>query len=271
MRVSAIIAAFRSPFLSETLASIQRQHLKAFEAIVVDDDPEHSAREIVAALGDPRFRWIPTSGRSGPAVAHQIGLLHATAEYAAVLNHDDVWHDDFLWRAVAALDGAPGSVLAFSDHGVINEAGVRIPEQAESLRVAFGRSSLTPGVRNDFASLVMNGSVSIAQAAVFRRAALPPIPPRMGQVYDRWIAVALAESRRSAVYLDEELAMWRQHGGSLTAEGPSFDNVRAVAALDRYIIRRRMFRTATQLRRTTISQLHLLTSWSRQRGSNITS
>jgi glycosyltransferase involved in cell wall biosynthesis len=74
--VSVIIPTFhREKQLLEAIGSAQRQGGVTLEIIVVDDSPDASARDAVAALGDSRVRYVlrpqPSGGR--PALVRNDG------------------------------------------------------------------------------------------------------------------------------------------------------------------------------------------------------
>ena len=74
--VSVVIATFRRPQqLSEALTSVLKQTGVSLEAIVVDDSPESSARDVVENFKDSRVRYITNPEPSGgfPSVVRNLG------------------------------------------------------------------------------------------------------------------------------------------------------------------------------------------------------
>ena len=103
--VTVVIATYnRAALLRVALKSLQRQTLTSWQAIIIGDGCEDSTGEVVRAMNDPRFCYLNLTERfgeqSGP---NSIGLALADTEFVAWLNHDDVWFDDHLARAVDAL------------------------------------------------------------------------------------------------------------------------------------------------------------------------
>jgi cellulose synthase/poly-beta-1,6-N-acetylglucosamine synthase-like glycosyltransferase len=69
-RVSVIVPAFGvAPYLREALASLQRQTLQEWEAVVIDDGDPAVAKVVTPFLADPRIRFLATAnhGVSPPA------------------------------------------------------------------------------------------------------------------------------------------------------------------------------------------------------------
>jgi glycosyltransferase involved in cell wall biosynthesis len=105
-RVSVIIATYNwSSVLPYSIGSVLRQTIQDFEILVVGDGCTDDSEQVVAAIGDPRIRWInlPSNTRhqSGP---NNEGLRHARGEFIAYLGHDDLWLPHHLEVHVAALD-----------------------------------------------------------------------------------------------------------------------------------------------------------------------
>ena len=121
--VTVVIPTFRREReVCEALQSVLRQEGVTVECLVLDDSPEGSAREAVAALCDPRIiylkREVPSNGR--PAVARNEGAALAKGRYLYFLDDDDHVYDGALRDLVAALDARPelgvalGWVVPFS-------------------------------------------------------------------------------------------------------------------------------------------------------------
>jgi len=114
-RVSVIIATYNwSSVLPYSIGSVLRQTMPDFEVLVVGDGCTDDSEQVVAAIGDPRVRWINlpanTKHQSGP---NNEGLRQARGEFIAYLGHDDLWLPDHLALMVSALD-ATGSDVAHS-------------------------------------------------------------------------------------------------------------------------------------------------------------
>jgi glycosyltransferase involved in cell wall biosynthesis len=89
----------KGPYIAETIASVRGQTLADWEMIVVenssnDDGPVQV--EVIAGQ-DPRIRLVraPESVR-GPGAARNLGLEHATGEWALFLDADDLLDPSYL-------------------------------------------------------------------------------------------------------------------------------------------------------------------------------
>jgi glycosyltransferase involved in cell wall biosynthesis len=113
-RVSVIIPTFNwSTVLPYSIGSALDQTFSDLEILVVGDGCTDDSAEVVAAIGDPRVRWIDLQPRfghqSGP---NNEGLRQARGELIAYLGHDDLWLPNHLALAVAAIDA--GADLTYS-------------------------------------------------------------------------------------------------------------------------------------------------------------
>jgi glycosyltransferase involved in cell wall biosynthesis len=114
-RVSVIIATYNwSSVLPYSIGSVLRQTMHDFEVLVVGDGCTDDSEQVVAAVDDPRVRWINlpanTGHQSGP---NNEGLRQARGEFIAYLGHDDLWLPHHLEALVNALDSS-GDGMAHS-------------------------------------------------------------------------------------------------------------------------------------------------------------
>jgi glycosyltransferase involved in cell wall biosynthesis len=104
-RVTIVMATFNwSTVLPYSIGSVLDQTFTDFELLVVGDACTDDSAEVVAAIGDPRVRWIDLRPRTG----HQFGpnnegIRQARGEFIAYLGHDDLWLPHHLSSVLAAL------------------------------------------------------------------------------------------------------------------------------------------------------------------------
>ncbi len=113
--VTVIIATYNwSSVLPFSVASALGQTFRNLEVLVVGDGCTDDSEAVVAAIDDPRLRWINlpenTGHQSGP---NNEGLRQSRGELIAYLGHDDLWLPHHLALLVAAL--SKGADLA---HGI---------------------------------------------------------------------------------------------------------------------------------------------------------
>jgi glycosyltransferase involved in cell wall biosynthesis len=124
---SVIISTYnRRELLRQGLASIWTQTYTNYEIIVVDDGSTDGTWEELLALG-PRIRAF-RQDNAGPGAARNLGAQHATGEYVAFLDSDDVFFPWSLARYsdVLAAHARPafitGKPLRFRGHNELSSA-----------------------------------------------------------------------------------------------------------------------------------------------------
>ena len=116
-RVTVIIATYNwSSVLPYSIGSVLRQTFTDFELLVVGDGCTDDSERVVAAIGDPRVRWINLPANSGHQSApNNEGLRQARGELIAYLGHDDLWLPHHLATLVSTLDAQSADVT----HGMM--------------------------------------------------------------------------------------------------------------------------------------------------------
>jgi len=113
-KVSVIIPTHNRPeLLKRAINSVLAQTYQDFEIIVVDDG-DISAEDIVKSFSDSRIRFIrhETPHRGGSATRNT-GIKNATGEFIAFLDDDDEWKKEKLAEQVAVLDNNKEVGLCF--------------------------------------------------------------------------------------------------------------------------------------------------------------
>lgn len=218
--VSVLLATYKAnpEWLRKAIDSVRAQTFTDFELLVLDDDHSAAVRKMVSLYRDRRIRYLPGPGK-GPGANHAYGICQATAPLLSILNHDDAWEPTMLQTLLGAYRSVPDVVLAFSDHFVMNEAGEIDPARSDELSLQWKRTSLAPGIHQPFYRIaLLDGSVALAQSAVFSWAAVTDLDPRSGQVYDRYLTYLLARTGRPAIYVPERLSAWRESQSNLTSK-----------------------------------------------------
>jgi glycosyltransferase involved in cell wall biosynthesis len=89
-KFSVVIPTYnRLGFLQQALSSVFVQRYRDHEIIVVDDGSSDGTSEYLASLNG-RVKSL-SQRNSGPAAARNLGVEHATGEYIAFLDSDDLW------------------------------------------------------------------------------------------------------------------------------------------------------------------------------------
>jgi glycosyltransferase involved in cell wall biosynthesis len=111
-RVTVIIPTYNwSTVLPYAINSVLAQTMQDFELIVVGDACTDDSEQVVAAIQDPRVRWINLPVNSGhQAGPNNRGLQEAEGEFIAYLGHDDLWLRHHLRCITDALQRTGASI-----------------------------------------------------------------------------------------------------------------------------------------------------------------
>ena len=230
--------------LGASLRSVERQTLRDFECIVVDDGSRDATGAVARNLAavDPRFVVLATE-RRGLVPALNAGLARCRGAYVARMDADDVMHRQRLALQVALLAAAP-ELSAVATH-------VRI----------FPRAHLAPGWRayERWVNAIDGAAAVRAEAFVecpvvhptltFRRTALAELGYRDAGWPEDYDLVLRALARGDEIgVVPRRLHAWRDRPGRLSRTGdayalPRFTAIKAsflaarfLATTDRYVL-----------------------------------
>jgi glycosyltransferase involved in cell wall biosynthesis len=105
-KISVIIPFFNTAaFLEDTLRSVWESRFVDLEVILIDDNSSDNSLRIAESWKSkwPAVKILKLGENRGAYYARNLGLLHATGEYVAFLDSDDVQHPERLAKQVLAL------------------------------------------------------------------------------------------------------------------------------------------------------------------------
>jgi glycosyltransferase involved in cell wall biosynthesis len=114
--ISVIIPTFRRPKpLQESIQSVLGQRGVTLEILVVDDNPDGSAAEVVQAFADPRVSYLKNPDPSGgvPSKVRNLGWPRTAGRYLHFLDDDDRVVDGYYAAVAAVFRRHPRTGLVF--------------------------------------------------------------------------------------------------------------------------------------------------------------
>jgi len=121
--LSIVIPAYNAErTILETIASVQKQTFSDFELIVIDDGSSDQTLALLHSVADERLR-IFSYKNGGVSVARNRGMSHASGEFIAFIDADDLWTPDKLELQLAALQQHPEAGVAYSWTSYMEEQG----------------------------------------------------------------------------------------------------------------------------------------------------
>ena len=232
--VSVIIPCFNcQATIAETLASVAAQTLPPEEVILVDDGSSDRTWELLHELQEchyPHMMILAHPGRQnyGSSMARALGVAHASGEYIAFLDADDLYAPSKLERQLGAFERYPEIVMCHTAVEVIGDL-----DQAAFYEAAFSGSPESPyWFRRQKDYLVRNRiciSSSLVRADVLNRV---PFSFVGKQGVEDWLCWSLLAGKGRFLYLPEQLTLYRVHLYSITSRlTQSSIKTKSVAAL----------------------------------------
>jgi glycosyltransferase involved in cell wall biosynthesis len=120
-RVSVVIPTYNACVrLKATVESVLAQTARPHEIIVVDDGSTDDTALVCAGFGDAIVCLAVANG--GQQRARNIGVARAAGDWIAFLDHDDLWHPDYLLE-LQAFQAAHAIDLTLCDSQTVREQG----------------------------------------------------------------------------------------------------------------------------------------------------
>jgi glycosyltransferase involved in cell wall biosynthesis len=193
--------------LPAAIRSVLAQTVSDLELLVIDDGSRDDTARVVAAIDDPRLRYVRRE-HGGIGAALNTGLGIAGGQLVARLDSDDEWQPHMLDVLADALDD-PALGFAYGRGRAMNASGRPLPwlvgtpprypaRLLESLVYDDCTCNIAVLARRD----------AIDEAGGYDESLLA------AEDWDLWLRVAM---RRPYRFVDREVARFRYHPGSLTA------------------------------------------------------
>ena len=194
-------------FISETIQSVRNQGYQHWEHIIVDDASTDSSLSIAEslALSDSRIRIIQNTENLGAAVCRNKATEAAKGDYIAFLDADDLWHSEKLEKQVAFML-ANDIAVSYSNYTQIDAKGNPVNRRIKALP----KLSYTKQLRNNY----IGNLTGMYHAKTIGKILAPELRKR--QDWGVWLE-AIKRSGKPALGLQEDLALYRVHDGSMSA------------------------------------------------------
>lgn len=198
--VSVVIPTFDRAFMLErAVLSCLAQTNPVHEVLVCDDGSTDDSHARMAALGDPRVKWLPGPHVGRPAVPRNRGVEAATGKWIAFLDSDDAWLPEKLALQMEHMS------LVGTDASCTN--AVRIRPTGESLGVYFTDASTTFGLKELLpVNRVICSSVLVKRSRLLQAGGFPEAPELKAlEDYALWLRLC---ALTSFAYCAEPLVLY---------------------------------------------------------------
>ncbi|MFT5425619.1 MAG: glycosyltransferase involved in cell wall biosynthesis [Gammaproteobacteria bacterium] len=203
--VSVVIPTFnRVTLLERALNSVLAQTLPADEVIIVDDGSTDNTVSIVQSLYSKnelsRVNFIEQENL-GVSAARNAGIDAAKHEWIALLDSDDVWHNNKLEKQIQALKNSPEYLICHSDEVWIRH-GRRVNQMNKHQKLG-GHI-----FQHCLPMCAISPSAVLIHRLIFDEIGLFDETLPACEDYDLWLRLC---SRYPLLYIDE--ALITKHGG----------------------------------------------------------
>jgi glycosyltransferase involved in cell wall biosynthesis len=143
MKVSVVVPSYNAAhFLPRCLHSVFAQTLQPAEVIVVDDGSTDDTAEVAKRLG----ATVVQRPNGGLSAARNTGIRHASGDWVALLDADDLWLPEKLRLQAESVQ--PDTVLVYTGIRIFDDNGVRqicpAVDPALARQVLRYRNPITP-------------------------------------------------------------------------------------------------------------------------------
>lgn len=128
-RIAVVMPAYETPpeLLRAAIASVQRQVWPDWELCIADDaSPSDQLRAVAADFADdPRIRFVRRERNGHISAATNTALDLVTADWVALMDHDDLLAEHALYRVGMHILAHPEAEVIFTDEDKVDHRGRR--------------------------------------------------------------------------------------------------------------------------------------------------
>lgn len=209
LSVSVVIPLYnRAHTIKRCVDSVIKQSLPPDEIVLVDDGSTDKTEEVVAAIGDPRIRYVKLDRNCGAQAARNIGIKSASCDLISFIDSDDEWLPDKLRLEIAEL------AKRGEDHVV--HCGAWEYLEHENKKVIFP----IPKLDGDVYKTLLAAPGPVFPSLLAKRECFYKIGFLDEKVpsYQEWdTSISLAKYYKFA-YVDEPLVVYHIHGGEMISK-----------------------------------------------------
>lgn len=208
-KVSVIVPTYNyADFLPEALRSVLAQTFTDYEVIIVDDGSTDSTSQVIKPfLADTRVRYIYQRNK-GQSAARNTGIRHATGEFVAFLDADDIWLPEKLEKQVPLFDLNGTIALVYCKGEYIDLTGRPLPDLEWPLNADATYKDYL------YANWIGTPSAVIVKKRIFDTVGFFDENLKGLEDMDMWLRIL---RHHKSTYADEVLVKMRRHIKSMQA------------------------------------------------------
>jgi glycosyltransferase involved in cell wall biosynthesis len=208
-KISVVITCYNyGGYLPCALDSVLSQTYGNYEIILVNDGSTDNTDEVVKPyLSNPKIKYI-RQANAGQANAKNTGIKHATGEYVAFLDADDIWDETKLEKQVLLFSDLHIAVV-YSNTKYIDENGQALADVMNTMKKHRG---------NILKKILLDNFIPFS-SSIIRRSVLSEFNGfdetlKMSIDWDLWLRIS---TKYEFDYIDEALLIYRVgHSGQMS-------------------------------------------------------
>ncbi|MBF0522910.1 MAG: glycosyltransferase [Candidatus Omnitrophica bacterium] len=215
MKVSVIIPTYnRAQYLKHALDSVFQQTYTDFEVVVVDGGSIDNTKEVLndyksAYQGKIKCFFCENKGA---AAARNFGVKHASGEWIAFLDSDDLWLPYKLEQQIKFLDETPDVSLVYSLYESFDDRGSCVSDVLANYYKVLPQGNVLPEL---LLRCFIWTSTVVMRRNLFKEMNGFNERLRIGEDYDLWLRVA---QKHQIGAVKNVLARYRQHDSNIMKE-----------------------------------------------------
>ena len=219
-KVSVVIPAYNAmKYLPATVEIVLQQSFTDIEILIINDGSSDNIIAWTAQITDPRVQVISQQNQ-GLSGARNTGIHHASGEYIAFIDADDLWLPTKLEKQVKCLDNSPQAGLVYTWTAWTDETGKPTGVIVASHVEGYVWEQM---VVND---KISNGSSAMVRRICFDKVGLFDTELTSSEDRDMWIRLA---AHYHFAVVKEPLTLYRRHSQSMSKNRPKMlKNIRRV-------------------------------------------
>ncbi|MFZ0744174.1 MAG: glycosyltransferase, partial [Terracidiphilus sp.] len=175
----------------------------------VDDCSQDRTVMRIAELADPRVRLLRHTANCGVMATFEDALRSATGDIVFLCDDDDIWAEAKVERFLKAFEEYPDAQIVSSRVQLIDESGTEFLDSRFDRGGRFAQSFWRNLFRNHY-----QGSAMAIRASLLGD--VLPFPSGRSFMHDAWIGTRNALIGGRAVFIEEDLLLYRRHSHNAT-------------------------------------------------------
>ena len=219
--VSVVIPVYNGEaFILECLRSVAAQTYPKLQIIVVDDGSTDRTAELVRQSG-MNTELVSQDHKNLPS-ARNTGIRHATGDFIALLDSDDLWHPDKIEAQVSMMMENPEAGLIFTDTEKIFPSGkTRRQKDKKQLSKKINQQDPFPVLIKK--NVIVPSSVLI-RTSVFEKIGYFDEALNSCEDWEFWLRFPV--HHLPIFFLDRVLTKYRFHGGNMSTKADAMQQGR---------------------------------------------